>query len=155
MSTKGKRVIYVGPADGSAFAHPLTVEGIATEASILPGSVIHYAAASAGLELADDAATVFGKPLIIANKQEMTSESVDTAWTSGETMVGLQARSGEFFNVLVITAQALVRGTALTRLAATPGALTIAATDGTEEILCYADEVVTTTATQLVRVYAA
>jgi len=117
-----------------------------------PGSVLDYAAASAGFELMDDAATVFGKPLLVADKDEMRSVSVDTAWTVDENMVAIRPRSGEFLNVRVVTAQALVRGTALTRSAATPGALVIAATDGTEEILCYADEVVTTTATQLVRV---
>lgn len=150
MSDVGKRVIYVGPAD-DANHKPLHVEGIATEA-IAPGSVVDYAAASAGLELMDDAATVFGKPLLVADKDEMRSKSVDDSWTINENMVAIHARSGEFLNVLVVTAQALVRGTALTRSAATPGALVIAATDGTEEILCYADEVVTTTATQLVRV---
>lgn len=151
MSDVGKRVIYVGPAD-DADHKPLHVEGIATEAGILPGSVLDYAAASAGLELMDDAATVFGKPLLVADKDEMRTKSVDDAWTLDENMVAISPRSGEFLNVLVITGQALVRGTALTRSVATPGALIIAATDGTEEILCHSDEVVTTTATQLVRV---
>lgn len=151
MSDVGKRVIYVGPAD-DANHKPIHVEGIATEASMLPGSVLDYAAASAGLELMDDAATVFGKPLLVADKDQMRSKSVDDAWTINENMVAIQPRSGEFLNVLVVTAQALVIGTALTRSAVTPGALVIAATDGTEEILCHADEVVTTTATQLVRV---
>jgi hypothetical protein len=151
MSTKGKRVIYVGPAD-DANHKPLTVEGVATEAGILPGAVLDYAAASAGLELMDDAATVFGKPLMVANKDEMRSKSVDDAWTINENMVGIKPRSGELVNALVVTAQALVVGTPLTRSAVTPGALVIAATDGTEEILCFADEIVTTTATQLVRV---
>lgn len=150
MSAIGKRTIYVGPADGSNHK-PLNVEGVATEA-IPPGSVVHYAAASAGLELADDAATVFGKPLLVADKDQQRSKSVDDAWTIDENMVAIKPRSGEFLNVLVITSQALVLGTPLTRLAATPGALTIAATDGSEEILCYADEIVTTSATQLVRV---
>lgn len=151
MSDVGKRVIYVGPAD-DADHKPLCEEGIATEASMLPGSVLDYAAASAGFELMDDAATVFGKPLLVADKDEMRSRSVDDAWTVNENMVAIRPRSGEFLNVLVITGQALVRGTALTRSVATPGALIIAATDGTEEILCHSDEVVTTTATQLVRV---
>jgi hypothetical protein len=150
MSTKGKRVIYVGPADGSN-CNPLTVEGLATEASILPGSVLDYAAASAGLELMDDAATVQGKPLLVANKDEFNSSSVDDAWTSGETMIAIKPRSGEFLNVLVVTGQALVVGTPLTRSAATPGSLVIA-TPATDQVLCYADEVVTTAATQLVRV---
>lgn len=151
MSDVGKRVIYVGPADGSNHK-PLHVEGIATEANMYPGAVLDYAASSAGLELMDDAATVFGKPLLVADKDSMRQKSVDTAWTINENMVAIQPRSGEMLNVRVITGQALVRGKALTRSAATPGALVIAATDGTEEILCYADEVVTTTATQLVRV---
>lgn len=159
MSIKGKRVIYVGPADGSAFAHPLTVEGIATEAGILPGSVLDFAAAAAGLELADDAATVFGKQPIVADKDSSASGSVDTAWTINENMVGLKLRSGEYFNVLVITGQVLQRGTPLAR-SATPGALKIAVTPATvgvtsEEIFGFSDEVVTTAATQLVRVYAA
>ena len=154
MSSLGKRVIYVGPVDGSNHK-PLAVEGVATESGILPGAVLDYAASSAGLELMDDAATVFGKPLLVADKNEMLSKSVDDAWTINENMVAIQPRSGEFLNVLVVTAQALVKGTALTRSAVTPGALVIAATDGSEEILCYADEAVTTTATQLVRVYAA
>jgi hypothetical protein len=150
MSTIGKRVIFVGPADGSN-QKPLNVEGIATEASILPGSVVDFAAASAGLELADDAATVFGKIFMVADKDQQRSKSVDDAWTEDESMVAIQPRSGEFLNVLVITAQALVQGTPLAR-SATPGALKIAATDGTDEIECYSDEAVTTTATQLVRV---
>ncbi len=154
MSIKGKRTIHVGPADGSNHK-PVTVEGVATEAGILPGAVLDYAAASAGLELMDDAATVFGKPLMLANKNEMQSKSVDDAWTINENMVGIIPRSGEFANALVVTAQALVIGTALTRSVATPGALVIAATDGTEEILCYSDEIVTTSATQLVCVRAA
>lgn len=152
MSTIGKRVIWVGPADG-ANQKPLHVEGVATEAA-LPGAVLDFAAAGAGLELMDDAATVFGKPLMVADKDQMRSKSVDDAWTVNENMVAIRPRSGEFLNVLVVTGQALLQGTPLTR-SATPGALTIALTDGTQEVLCYADEAVTTTATQLVRVYAA
>lgn len=154
MSVIGKRLIWVGPADG-ANQKPLHVEGVATEASILPGSVLDFAASAAGLELMDDLATVFGKPLMVADKDQMRSLSVDDAWTINENMVGIRPRSGEFLNVLVVTGQALQQGTPLTRSSATPGALVIAATDGTVEVLAYADEVVTTTATQLVRVYAA
>jgi len=150
MSTKGKRLIYIGPADGP-FEKPLHEEGICTEAA-LPGAVLDYAGSSAGFELMDDAATVFGKPLLVADKDQMRSKSVDTAWTADENMVAIRPRSGDMLNVLVITGQALVRGTALTRSAATPGALVIAATDGTEEVLCLADEIVTTTTTQLVSV---
>lgn len=150
MSTKGYRQIWVGPVDNSA-DKPLREEGIATEAAS-PGAVLDYAASSAGFELMDDAATVFGKPLMVADRDEARSGSVDDAWTINENMVAIKPRSGDILNVLCVTGQALVRGTALTRSAVTPGALVIAATNGTEEILCYADEVTTTAATQLVRV---
>lgn len=150
MSVKGKRLIWMGPADG-ANQKPLNIEGVATEAGILPGSVLDFAAADAGLELADDAATVFGKLSMVADKNQQQSISVDTAWTLDENMVGIQPRSGEFVNVLVITAQAILKGLPLAR-SATPGALKLAATDGTDDIFGYADETVTTTATQLVAV---
>lgn len=148
MSTKGKRVIYVGPA-GSANCKPLNVEAVATEA-IPPGSVLNMAAADAGFELSDVAATVFGERFLVADKDQQRSKSVDDSWTINENMVAIAPRSGEFMNILVITGQALVKGTALTRAAG--GLLTIAATDGTVEIVAYSDETVTTTASQLVRV---
>lgn len=148
MSTKGKRTIWVGPVDGSD-DKPLNVEAVATEA-IPPGSVLNFAAADAGFELSDVAATVFGEILIVADKDQQRTKSVDDAWTINENMVGIQPRSGEVLNVLVATGQALVRGTALTR--ATGGLLTIALTGGTNEIVAFADETVTTTASQLVRV---
>ena len=66
-------------------------------------------------------------------------------------MVAIAPRSGESMNVLCANAQVLVKGvTPLTRDGA--GALRVALTDGTEEVLCYADETVTTTAEQLVAV---
>lgn len=151
MSTIAKRTIYVGPADGSN-SKPLNLEAVATEA-IAPGSTLNFAAASAGLELSDAAATVFGELWLVADKDQQRSKSVDDSWTINESMVAIQPRSGEFVNALVATGQALVRGTALTRAAG--GLLTIAATDGTVEIVAYADEVVTTTASQLVKVRAA
>ena len=149
MSVIGKRVIFVGPADGSNHK-PLNVEGVATEALIAPGTVVQQEAAGAGLEINDAAATVFGRQLLVADKDQMRSLSVDDAWTIAENMVAIAPRSGEFVNVLVITAQAIAaRGVALSR-SATAGALKIAATDGTEEIVGYSDEIVTTVATQLV-----
>ena len=155
MSTKGKRVIWVGPADGSN-AKPSNSEGVATQSTILPGSVVIEAAASAGFELSDVAATQAGNPFLVADKDQMRTKSVDDAWTISENMVAIQPRSGEYLNVLVVTGQTLVAGSPLSR-SATDGALKLAVTPATvgatsEEILCYADEIVTTTGTQLVRV---
>jgi hypothetical protein len=146
MSDKGKRVIYVGPAD-DANHKPLNVEGVAA-AAIAPGTVLKQT--TTGLAASDIAATVFGQLFLVADKDQLRSRSVDDSWTADENMVAIQPRSGEFMNVLVATGQNLDPGTALTRNGA--GLLIIAATDGTVEIVAYSDEDVTTTATQLVRV---
>lgn len=151
MSTIGKRLIYVGPADG-ANHKPLNVEGKAIAATA-PGTVVEEVAA--GLQANANAATVFGQELLVADKDQMRSKSVDDAWTINENMVAIKARSGEFLNVLTITGQALVRGTPMALNGA--GLLKIAVTPATvgvtsEQVLCYSDETVTTSATQLVRV---
>ncbi len=155
MSVIGKRLIWIGPADG-ANAKPSNAEGVATQAGILPGMVVIQAAASAGFEKSDIAATLVGNPVYVADKDQMRAKSVDDAWAISENMVAIQPRSGDYFNVLVITAQALVVGTPLSR-SGTDGVLKIAVTPAifgatSEEILFYVDEIVTTTATQLVRV---
>lgn len=145
MSVIGKRVIFVGPADGEN-SKPLSVEGKAISA-IAPGTLVSSSAA--GLAVNASAATVFGRLPLIAGKDSMRQKSIDDAWVINENMVSHQPRSGEFFNVLTVTGQALTSdSTALTRNGA--GLLVIAATDGTEEVVAIAGESVTTTATQLV-----
>lgn len=151
MSVIGKRVIWVGPVDGSA-DKPLNVEGVALDA-VAPGTIVEEVAT--GLQKNENAATVFGQELLVADKDQMRSKSVDDAWTINENMVAIKARSGEYLNVLVETGQALVRGTPLALNGA--GLLQIAVTPATvgatsEQVLAYSDETVTTTATQLVRV---
>jgi len=138
MSVIGKRVIYVGPADG-ANHKPLNVEAIA-KAAILPGTPVSLAADSTGFEVATAGDNLF----LVADKDQQRSRSVDDAWTTGENMVAIQPRSGEFVNVLVETGQALVRGTPLTMG-------TTGLTTGTEaDAVAWADEIVTTAALELV-----
>lgn len=151
MSAIGKRVIWAGPADGSN-AKPLNIEGVAVAATA-PGTVLKRTAA--GLAANDVAATTFGEQLIVADKDQQRSKSVDTAWTINENMVAIAPRSGEFVNVLVATGQTLIKGDALARNGA--GLLKLAVTPATvgatsEEVVGYADEAITTTATTLVRV---
>ena len=145
MSAIGKRTIYVGPADG-ANHKPLNVEGVAVAATA-PGTLLSQS--SSGLSTTTPAATVFGVQTLVADKDQQRSKSVDTAWTINENLVSIAPRSGEFLNVLVVTGQDLEVGTAMTRT--TAGLLTIAATDGTVEIICHSDEDVTTSGTTLVR----
>jgi len=151
MSTKVKRVIYAGPADG-ANHKPLNIEGIAVSA-MLPGTFLKQT--TSGLAVNDIAAIIFGEQFIIADKDQQRSKSVDDAWTINENMVAITPRSGEFVNALVATAQTLERGSPLARNGA--GLLKLAVTPATvgatsEEIVGYADETITTTATTLVRV---
>lgn len=144
-----KNRIYVGPGD-SAEVKPLLVEGVCTEAA-LPGHLLDYAAASAGLELEDGAAANTGKEVLVADVDSLRHKSVDDAWVVGENMVAIRPRSGERLHVRVATGQTLVRGTPLTRNVADPGTL-IVATPATDDVLFYSDEIVTTSATELVRV---
>lgn len=151
MSTIGKRVIWCGPTDGSN-DKPLHVEGVALDA-VAPGTVVEEVAT--GLQVNENAATVFGQELLVADKDEMRSKSVDDAWTLNANMVAVKPRSGEFCNVLVATGQALVRGTPLSLNGA--GLLKIAVTPAvvgatSEQVLAYSDEAVTTSGTTLVRV---
>lgn len=151
MSAKGKRLIWVGPADG-ANQKPLNIEGVAV-AAIAPGTFLKRTAA--GLDVNDIAAIIFGEQFIIADKDQQRSGSVDDAWTINENMVAIAPRSGEFVNALVATTQTLIVGSPLARNGA--GLLKLAVTPATvgatsEEIVGYADEAITTAATVLVRV---
>ena len=153
MSTIGKRVIYVGPADG-ANSKPLHLEGVSLTASLLPGTVVEQVAT--GLQANAAAATLFGQELIVADKNELMSKSVDDVWTQNENMVAVRPRSGDFVNVLVATGNNIVsRGTPLSLNGA--GLLRIAITPATvgvtsEQVLCYSDEIIDVTANALVRV---
>lgn len=149
MSTKGKRMIWMGPADGPN-ANPLNIEGLAV-AAIAPGTFLKRTAA--GLDVNDIAAIIFGEQFIVADKDQQRSKSIDTAWTINENMVAIAPRSGEFINALVATAQTLVVGSPLSRNGA--GLLKLAVTPATvgatsEEIVAYSDEALTTSGTELV-----
>lgn len=147
MSTIAKRTIYVGAAD-SANSKPLNIEGLAVAAT-KPGSIVGVSAS--GLTKLTDSTGDYKKQVLVADKDQMRSKSVDTDWTIAESMVAIAPRSGDFMNCLVITAQTIVVGAPLAR-SATAGALKLADGTGTDEIVGYADETVTTTATQLVAV---
>ena len=152
MSTIGKRVIYVGPADDSNHK-PLTVEGLALEADILPGMAVEQTVN--GLQKNATVATEFSHQLLVADKNELQSKSVDDAWTLAQTMQAIHPRSGEFVNVLVVAGNNITeRGTALTvdgagkfKIAVTPA--TIGATS--EQVLGFADEIINVAADTLVR----
>ena len=146
MSTIGKRVIRVGPAD-TAGANPLQIEGVNLTASLLPGTVVEQVAT--GLQANANAATVLGQEMLVANKDEARSLSVDTAWSQNENMAALKLRSGELANVLVAATQNItasgvplsLNGSGLLKIATVPG--TVGATS--EQVMCYSDEIINTT----------
>jgi len=147
MSDVGKRVIFVGPAGGNN-SKPLNVEGVAVAATA-PGTLLTTSAA--GLTASADAATVFGKLPLFADKDQQRSKSVDDAWLINENMVAINPRSGEFLNVLVATAMTLLVGDPLVSNAA--GLLVKGTGAGTQQVLMICDEDITTTSTTLVRAY--
>lgn len=150
MSTIGKRTIYAGPAGSGK---PLNIEGVALEA-VAPGTVVEQTAT--GIQANAAAATVFGQELIVADKDQQRSKSVDDAWTIGENMVAIKVRSGERLNALVATGQAIstkgtplsLNGAGLLKIAVTPASVGTTS----EQVLAFADEIITTTETTLVRV---
>lgn len=143
MSVIGKRVIYVGPADGSNHK-PLNVEGVILTASVLPGTILEGSSTSLATNV--NPATTFGQELIVADKDQQRSRSVDDVWAQNETIVAIKARSGDFLNILVadgndITAQGVplsLNGAGLLKIATVPA--TVGATS--EQVLCYSDEII-------------
>lgn len=132
--------IYVGAADSATYKHHL-VEGLAVDA-IVPGTLVKQTAA--GLATSDKAATVFDSEALVAIEQGVhVGAEITTAYTIGDTAMAAQARSGEFFLVRVAAAQNITsKGVGLSSNG--DGSLKIAATDGTEQILFYSDEIVNT-----------
>ena len=135
-----KRKIYLGPVDGDS-AKALYVEGLAVDAFV-PGELLKQTAS--GLATSDITDAAFNSECLVAKEiSESEGGSITTAYTVGDTAQAVVVRSGEFANVLVAASQNITsKGTALASNGA--GALKIAATDGTDQILFYSDEIVNT-----------
>lgn len=148
MSTKGKRTVHVGRADG-AESHPIIIEDVATTA-IKPGAFLAWS--GSGVAASPVAATVFGQMPLIADASRIEQNDIDTDYAISDRVYAFQPQRGELYNVRMATGQVLIRGSALSR-AGTTGRLKLALTNGTEEIVAYSDEALTTAANdQLVRV---
>ena len=143
MSAITKRVIYKGPADGGVHK-PLCIEGKSLTASVLPGTVLENLATGSGVNGAD--ATVFGQELLVADKNQLLSKSVDDVWTQNENIVAIKARSGDLMNMLVaasnnITSRGMplsLDGNGVLKIAVTPATVGVTS----EQVLCYSDEII-------------
>lgn len=138
-----KRKIWAGPADSSN-CHPLLVEGLVVDA-FLPGTLVTQE--TTGLATSTKAATLFSSECLIAVEQgSHVGAEITTAYTIGDTGKAAQARSGEFFNVMVADGNNILKdGTPLSsngdgtlKIATVPA--TVGATS--EQILFYSREVV-------------
>lgn len=147
MAVRGKRLIFSDSCPAK------TQEGIALENDILPGMLVELATVSnvTGFQKSDDAATVFGPQLVVADYNFIQAGTVDDAWTQNETMIARQVRPDEYVNVLVAAGNNItIRGTGLSSNG--DGTFKIALTNGTEQVKLIADEVINVTGTaQLVR----
>lgn len=143
MAAAGKRNIFNDACNLEA------LEGPALEADILPGMLVSQSAT--GFSKRASAGTVFGYQPVFADYDMAKAGTVDDAWTINENMVARPLNANESANAIVATGQAITAPR--TGLASNgDGTLKIAATDGTELIVAYSDEIITTTAATLVRV---
>ena len=84
-----------------------------------------------------------GGPYRICDVNFIKQGGVTDTQTVGDTAFGLYPRPGEYYNCVLAASQTITKDEALTSNGS--GALKSAAVDGTEEVLAYADEDLTTT----------
>lgn len=126
---------------------PIQDEALAA-ANLAAGSLLFKSAGSFALHATDGAGA--GVKLYVADLNFLKQEDAATSvWASGDTAVAFEPRVGERYNMLVATAQTLVVDSPLASDG--DGTLRLGVV-GTDDILCYADEAITTTAAQLVAV---
>lgn len=122
---------------------PEQVELPGAAAGILPGNLLLRTADE--FEIHDGA----GAAGFVYVAKEAPHADIETAYLADETVFAYKPASGEYYQMLVATTQALVVDTPLTSNGA--GLLRIAVI-ATEPVVCYSDETITTTATTPVRV---
>lgn len=139
-----KNTIFAGGVDTN---RPIVDEAVCG-AIILPGKAMLKSSGSFTLSTVNGE----GGAMYIAAENSMKQGTVDDTYASGETVKAFYPRPGEMYNVRVATGNNITaKDTPLTVNAA--GRFRIALTDGTEEVLAYADEVVNVAADDvLVRV---
>lgn len=121
---------------------PEQVELPGAAAGILPGNIL--------LRASDEFKKHDGAGLggFVYIAKEAPNNDVDTAYAADETVFAYRPKSGDYYRALVATGQALVVDSPLT----SSGAGLLALATGTDVVICYADEAITTTATTAVAV---
>ena len=145
MAGTGKNQIFASRSSNDSSQKNPSVEEAIASVDLLPGRLVAISSGEFALKGVGDNTLAY---VVDANfTKQLTVADVNPA---DETAVAFLPRNGEKFNVRVVAAQALVKGTPLA--AAADGKLTIGV-PGTNEILFYSDKVIgATTDDQLVRV---
>ena len=129
---------------GGAGNQPDIVEGRANGAAILPGCLLERSVASGVDELAltNNASTTFGNQFLVAREIAQTSGgSIDTPWPDNNTVEAIAVKSGELVYVRVATGNNIAtKGAPIA--SAGNGQFKLAATNGTEQVFAYAEEVI-------------
>lgn len=137
--------IYAGPVTQVT---PQVQELPAADGNIKPGNIIVMSSGT----FANAGASTVGK-VFIAQDNYLAQKGVDDAYTSGDTVIGMELLDEQFFNARVATANNVTRGAALTPAAS--GNLALASTS--DMVVAFAEEDYNNTSgsAQLVRVRAA
>ena len=139
--SKGKRNVFCDECTLPA------QEGSAT-ASVRPGALV--ALSAAGVTESAELGTVFGTEALFADRDMLRATDSDTPITVGEVVIARQLETGKIANVLAVAAVYASCGIGLASNA--DGTLKTAATDGTEKIIAYTDEIITLAGVDFLRV---
>lgn len=127
-----KNTIYAGALQ----AHQQFAEGLTGTATILPGMIL----IEDGGELIPHNVEGQGGFVYVANVDSPAQGGVADLYAEGDTVRAFTPKSGDMFNLRIATGNNITAaGTPLTSNGA--GALKIAATNGSEVVIAYADEV--------------
>lgn len=131
-------LVYIGPAE----QHPDVTEALASEA-ISPRQVMVLTAGEFALAGADQGGVVYfaGNDIL---------EEVTDAYADGDTVQGFRPKSGEYYELQLAASQTIAKDAPLT----TDASGNLVALGAGTNVVAYADEAVTTTASVgSIRVY--
>lgn len=128
--------VWAGPAD--QFGRPLIQEALAADVDCFPGNAVGY---SSG-KFDNLAAAEEGQQVLIVRDDPYSTDPMNAASVTDETLQAVQPRSGELVNVRLSINQTIVKGDPLA-LSVIPGRFK-KGTPGTDVTLLIAQEDVTT-----------
>jgi hypothetical protein len=111
MPANKTNVIWCGPIDGYV-KKPLTVEGEALAADIIPGNSVTLSAA--GINNSANDGTTASRVLVAREIGEQFGADIFTAWDNGQNMIAVSPRSGENVYVNIVASAAAAVDTGLT-----------------------------------------